>query len=63
LQIYFLVYNIHPGINPNNIKKKFIIDNPSKQAFQSYLESRGANLAKTSEFLHFYALAYIQKPQ
>jgi hypothetical protein len=39
-----------------------VIDGHAKQAFQHYLESRGAALAKTSEFLPFYALVYIQQP-
>jgi hypothetical protein len=39
-----------------------VIENNAKQAFQHYLESRGAALAKTSEFLPFYALVYIQQP-
>ena len=30
--------------------------------FKTYLDSRGAELSKTSEFLAFYALPYIQKP-
>lgn len=30
--------------------------------FKMYLDSRGAELSKTSEFLAFYALPYIQKP-
>lgn len=36
---------------------------PAKQAFKQYLESRGAALAKTSEFLPYYALVYIEQPQ
>ena len=32
------------------------------QVFKSYLESRGSDLAKSNEFLHFYALPYIKKP-
>ena len=30
--------------------------------FKAYLDSRGAELSKTSEFLAFYALPYIAKP-
>lgn len=43
--------------------KKKIIDPVSKQNFVSYLEGRGAMLSKQEEFLPFYALAYLQKPQ
>ena len=31
--------------------------------FKEYLDTRGAELSKTSEFLHYYALPYISKPQ
>ena len=30
--------------------------------FKYYLDNRGADLSKTSEFLHYYALPYINKP-
>jgi hypothetical protein len=31
-------------------------------AFRNYLDTKGADLSKTSEFLHFYALPYVQRP-
>jgi LisH domain-containing protein ARMC9 len=58
LQIYFYIYNIHPLINPN--KKK--ISKDSIENFKTYLDTRGSDLSKTSEFLHYYALPYINKP-
>ena len=30
--------------------------------FKNYLESRGNDLSKTSEFLHYYSLPYMAKP-
>lgn len=57
IQVYFFVYSIHPQLG-----KKRAIDSTAKQAFISYLEGRGAALAK-SEFMQYYALAYLQKPQ
>lgn len=32
-------------------------------AFKNYLDTKGADLSKTSEFLPFYALPYIPNPR
>lgn len=42
VQVYFFVYSIHPQLG-----KKRAIDAPHKQAFISYLEGKGATLAKS----------------
>ncbi|EAR85677.1 hypothetical protein TTHERM_00420850 (macronuclear) [Tetrahymena thermophila SB210] len=57
LQIYFLIYEIHPLF-----KTKDKIGNDRIEYFRSYLDSKGSELSKTTELLTFYALPYIQKP-
>ena len=56
--MYFFVYPIHPQLG-----KKRQVDKASKDAFMNYLEGRGAALATSAEFLQYYALATLQKPQ
>lgn len=58
LQIYFLIYPIHPLF-----KKSQFLDKNTVAKFKKYLETKGSELSKTNEFLPFYALPYIQKPQ
>ena len=58
IQLYFFVYNIHPALG-----KKKLPDGQAKQYFSSYLEGRGAALSKEAEFLQYYALINLQKPQ
>ena len=58
IQVYFFVYGIHPQLG-----KKRNIDKVAKDSFVGYLEGRGAVLATSAEFLQYYALAYLQKPQ
>lgn len=58
LQIYFLIYPIHPLF-----KKTQFLDKNTVLKYKKYLETKGSELSKTSEFLPFYALPYIQKPQ
>lgn len=52
------MYGIHPHLG-----KKRNIDKHSKDYFIAYLEGRGASLSSSAEFLQYYALAYLQKPQ
>jgi hypothetical protein len=33
------------------------------EIFKDYLNTKGSELSKTEEFLHFYALPYIPSPQ
>lgn len=59
LNIYFLIFKVHP-LNKVNGGKKKTIDPETRQSFQKYLKSKGEALATTSEFLPYYALAYIE---
>ncbi|CAD8057801.1 unnamed protein product [Paramecium sonneborni] len=58
IQIYFLIYPIHPYLS-----KKGQIDKQSINAFKQFLDSKGEDLSKTNEVLPFYALPYVQQPQ
>lgn len=58
LQIYFLIYPIHPLF-----KTSQFLDKNTVLKYKKYLESKGSELSKTNEFLPYYALPYIQKPQ
>jgi len=58
LQIYFLIYSMHPSK-----QQKEQLDNSEIVSFKIYLESKGIELSKTSEFLPYYALPFIHKPQ
>ena len=62
LHIYFVVYIFHPynnqGFRPQTEEELKI----AQMDFKDYLDSRGAELSKTSEFLAYYALPYIQNP-
>jgi hypothetical protein len=57
-QIYFFIYAIHPFLG-----KKKSVDLQAKQYFASFLEGRGSVLSQSPEFLRFYALTNLQKPQ
>jgi len=59
LHIYFVVYIYHP-YNNKNFRARSEQEQKAEQIdFKMYLDSRGAELSKTSEFLAFYALPYI----
>ena len=62
LHIYFVVYIFHPYNNQGGRQKTEQEFKLEQQDFKSYLDSRGAELSKTSEFLAYYALPYIQNP-
>ncbi|KAM3134803.1 hypothetical protein pb186bvf_013128 [Paramecium bursaria] len=59
IQIYFLIYDIHPKTG----KRGGQIPRNTIAFFKGYLESKGQELSKTNEFLHYYALPYVPKPQ
>lgn len=46
LRVYFLIYSIHP-----NLKAKTAIPDEEINAFREFLDTQGADLAKTNEFL------------
>jgi hypothetical protein len=58
LQLYFFIFALHPFLG-----RKKAADSQAKQAFIAYLEGRGATLSKSPEFLQYYALTNLQKPQ
>ncbi|CAD8158225.1 unnamed protein product [Paramecium octaurelia] len=58
IQIYFLIYPIHPVF-----MKKGVIDKNSINQFKQYLDSKGGDLSKTNEVLPFYALPYVKNPE
>ena len=60
IQIYFTIYPIHPCTGKTPSKKEF---SRARKEFKSFIETRGADLSKTNEFLSYYALPYIPNPQ
>ncbi|CAD8153513.1 unnamed protein product [Paramecium pentaurelia] len=58
VQIYFLIYPIHPVF-----KKKGVIDNNSINQFKQYIDTNGNDLSKSNEVLPFYALPYVKNPE
>ena len=58
IRLYFFIYNTHPALG-----RKKVIDGQAKQSFIGYLEGRGAALSKLPEFLQYYALTNVHKPQ
>ncbi|KAJ3104222.1 LisH domain-containing protein armc9 [Phlyctochytrium bullatum] len=73
LNIYFAIFPIHPYIDP--LLSKVRLDGfyshkrqkrslqKSMEAFKHFLETRGADLCKTTQFLSFYALPYVPDPK
>ncbi len=59
LHIYFAIFPVHPmnqaAPNGKELKKEL-------HAFKVFLDTKGAELSKTSEFLPFYALPYVTNP-
>ena len=59
LRIYFVIFVNHPY---SSQQKKAVSEKDLKKEqfdFKMYLDTRGAELSRTSEFLAFYALPYI----
>ncbi|CAG9330157.1 unnamed protein product [Blepharisma stoltei] len=58
--VYFSVFPIHPL---NRQKKDDGNEYKNRmESFKEFLNTKGAELSKTEEFLHFYALPYIPNP-
>lgn len=61
--IYFVVYVVHPSnktrgqqaVQERELKRE-------QSEFKQFLDTKGADLSKTSEFLAYYALPYIPNP-
>ena len=60
LHIYFAIFPVHPN-NPqaHNNEKEL---RKELMAFKIFLDTKGSELSKTSEFLQFYALPYVSNP-
>ena len=55
LRVFFAIYPLHP-INPSPAPASL----PTTMgAFKTFLESDGASLATTPEFLAYYAMSYV----
>ncbi|KAJ3411667.1 LisH domain-containing protein armc9 [Chytridiales sp. JEL 0842] len=61
LSIYFAVFPIHPNVNARAAQKHKL--SRTMEAFKNFLETRGADLCKTTQFLSFYALPYVPDPR
>ena len=57
--VYFAIYPIHPQSKVRPTGEQYAKE---QEKFKHYLDTQGADLSKTSEFLPFYALPYIQNP-
>lgn len=55
LHMYFAVYSLK---NATDVSSE-----ESMTGFKKYLETKGAVLSQTTEFLPFYALPYVQNPK
>lgn len=53
-----MLFNIHPFL-----RRGQQVDKGEMEHFKHYLETKGADLSKTTEFLPYYALPYMTKPQ
>lgn len=65
LQIYFVVYVVHPYNTKNRTLPQAVQEKELKREqaeFKQFLDTKGADLSKTSEFLAYYALPYIPNP-
>ena len=57
LMVYFAVFPVHP-LNPNKGDTGLLAK--EMQLFKTFIETQGAQLSKTPEFLSFYALPYVK---
>ena len=60
LQIYFVVYVMHPYNKHRPQTEKEL--RKEQAEFKQFLDTKGSDLSKTSEFLAYYALPYIPNP-
>jgi hypothetical protein len=66
LQIYFAVYPLLPSVvaDKRNIKESNLKEIKVRmQEFKHYLESKEVEMSKTTEYLAYYALPYVQNPR
>ncbi len=65
LHIYFVVYIMHPYNKNRGQMSQAVQERELKREqadFKQFLDTKGSDLSKTSEFLAYYALPYIQNP-
>jgi hypothetical protein len=60
LQIYFVIFVMHPCNKSRPSTEKEL--RKEQAEFKLFLDTKGQDLSKTSEFLAFYALPYIPNP-
>ena len=63
LRIYFVIFIHHPHNSAQKRQKSEKELKKEQNDFKLYLDTKGAELSRTSEFLAFYALPYIQNPK
>ncbi|KAJ1563158.1 LisH domain-containing protein armc9 [Cladochytrium tenue] len=61
ISVYFAVYAIHPFVKRPVTTHVLLSDSIS--TFKHYLETRGAALCRTAQFLPFFALPYVPDPR
>ncbi|KND02511.1 uncharacterized protein SPPG_02969 [Spizellomyces punctatus DAOM BR117] len=61
LSVYFAVFPIHPGVSATAAKHHSLP--VTMDTFKQFLETRGAELCKTTQFLSYYALPYVPDPR
>ena len=65
LHIYFVVFVVHPCNKARLQQSQGALEKELKREqseFKLFLDTKGADLSKTSEFLAYYALPYIPNP-
>ncbi len=61
IRIYFSIYQIHPAFNPDMEDRNYLLKQELNH-FKTYLDTKGSDLAKTSELLKYFALPYVDDP-
>ncbi|KAJ3061756.1 LisH domain-containing protein armc9, partial [Quaeritorhiza haematococci] len=61
LSIYFAVFPIHGSVGPVAARKQSLPHTMS--TFKTFLETRGSEISKTTQFLPYYALPYVPDPR
>ncbi|KAI9099428.1 hypothetical protein DFS34DRAFT_649148 [Phlyctochytrium arcticum] len=59
--IYFAVVPIHPGVEAK-VQSQYTLES-TMETFKKFLETGGADLCKTTQFLSYYALPYVPDPR
>nr|KAJ3422467.1 LisH domain-containing protein armc9 [Polyrhizophydium stewartii] len=62
LSVYFAVYPLLSSVAHPQTMQSYKLES-TMDAFKKFLETRGAELCKTSQFLQYYALPYVPDPR